>query len=393
VNADRPPAAAVTIIGRGVAGLACAIAMVDTGRVSPAEVVTVDPVDGWLSQWDERLERLGVTHLRSSTFQHPDTDARALERYLTTHPSPDVESDGFLRHPSPAVFSGFCRHLIDTKLAGAVRHRGRVAAIRQEGNGLVVVTGDGTAWWSKHVVLATNPRARQVPMWAMKALAHAAHTVVHTDDLRPREHLHDDRPIVVVGGGNTAAGLAVDAATHAARVVLVARRPLRGQRFDVTPGWMSATVYGAFDRVQDPLTRLRLADAAASGGTVPPPLLRRLRHLQAAGGIDVRDGVRITAGQIRHGRLSLDLSDGTRIGSATVWLATGSIPTLAGAPRLMLSRPITFLRRFPLLDGHLRVPGTNLFIVGGLARIVVGPTAGNLHGHRHAARRVAAAIG
>jgi len=383
----------VTIVGRGFAGLACAIALTDTGLVSPNDIATVDPLDGWLGAVTNRLEQLGVTHLRSSTFQHPDSDTRALERYIAACASRDFEFDGFLRYPSTALFREFCDHLILTKVADVVRHRSVVTAIREGANGFAVSTSNGSEWRSKHVVLATNSRVPRVPVWALGPRSAAPDTLVHTDELRLNEHIGGTGGVaVVVGGGNTAAGLAVAAASLGTKTALLARRPLSGQRFDVSPGWMSATVYGAFNRVRDPATRLQMADAAVPGATIPPRLLERLRDLSATGLVEIREGVRVNACRPARGRLRLSLSDGSRLVATKIWLATGSVPTLARGPEIALGRPMAFLGRFPVLDEHLRVPGTELFVIGALARVTMGPTAGNLHGHRHAAMRIADAV-
>lgn len=382
----------VTIVGRGLAGLACAVSLADTHQVPARNIVTVDPLDGWGGALTDRLDRLGVTHLRSSTFQHPDSDVRALERYLATQASQDFESDGFLRYPSTSLFRGFCSHLVRSKVGGVIAHRGVVTAIRQGVEGLAVTTNDGTTWWSKHVVLASNSRVPRMPTWALGRSSPVDGNLAHTDELRLEERLDDDGCVAVVGGGNTAADLAIRAASSGARTVLLARRPFLAQRFDVSPGWMSATVYGAFHQVRDPVTRLRIADAALPGGTIPPRLRERLHTLVAAGRIELREGVRVKACRPVRGQMRLGLSDGSQLDATRVWLATGSVPTLARGPEITLDRPVAFLGRFPILDDHLRIPGTELFLIGALARATIGPTAGNLHGHRRAASRIAAGI-
>jgi hypothetical protein len=46
----------------------------------------------------------------------------------------------------------------------------------------------------------------------------------------------------------------------------------------------------------------------------------------------------------------------------------------------------------PTLENHLRWPGSQVFIMGGLAAMRVGPTARNLSGARMASQRIVPAL-
>lgn len=54
--------------------------------------------------------------------------------------------------------------------------------------------------------------------------------------------------------------------------------------------------------------------------------------------------------------------------------------------------PIKIVKGLPVLDTCLRWPGCELFIMGGLAAMLVGPTAGNLSGARMACEKIVPTI-
>ncbi|MDB9402558.1 hypothetical protein PN459_21645 [Microcystis aeruginosa CS-567/02-A1] len=54
--------------------------------------------------------------------------------------------------------------------------------------------------------------------------------------------------------------------------------------------------------------------------------------------------------------------------------------------------PISIVNGLPVLDDYLRWSGCELFIMGGLAALQVGPTARNLSGARMASEKIFQAI-
>jgi hypothetical protein len=58
----------------------------------------------------------------------------------------------------------------------------------------------------------------------------------------------------------------------------------------------------------------------------------------------------------------------------------------------ILASPRPLVNGFPILDEHLRWHGCELFIMGGLAALRVGPTARNISGARMASDRIVPAL-
>lgn len=54
--------------------------------------------------------------------------------------------------------------------------------------------------------------------------------------------------------------------------------------------------------------------------------------------------------------------------------------------------PTEIVNGLPILDEHLRLPKSNLFIMGGLAALRIGPVARNIGGGKMACQRIVPAI-
>ena len=78
-----------------------------------------------------------------------------------------------------------------------------------------------------------------------------------------------------------------------------------------------------------------------------------------------------------------------------IWLATGTKLDIAAEPmfkEMLETHPLEIVNGLPVLDKHLRWPGCELFLTGGLAALQVGPVARNLSGARMACDRFVSAI-
>jgi hypothetical protein len=78
-----------------------------------------------------------------------------------------------------------------------------------------------------------------------------------------------------------------------------------------------------------------------------------------------------------------------------IWVATGSQLDAQNHPLLqdvLNVYPIDCVNGLPVIDEHLRWHGCELFIMGGLAALRVGPAARNLSGARAASDRIVPAL-
>lgn len=386
--------ARVAVVGAGPQGLAAALHLVDRDPGLRRDLVVVDPQGGWLRAWDDRFARLDIGHLRSPGVHHPGCDPYQLGEWCRrrglTSPLPSA-----YELPSTAAFRGFCRHLVARARLGEHVVPARVHRIEPGRHATRLALADGTTLVAAHVVLATDPARRCVPAWVADVPPVPVEALAHAGDVDLRGLDLSGQHVAVVGGGLTAGHLAAGAVDRGARVTLVCRRPVQRRMFDTDPGWLGPKHLRGFDRLADPVERLRVALAARDGGSMPPWMSRRLGGLCDAGGLRVLAPMRVCAAERCGDRLRLVLGDESRLAVDRLWLATGTRPDVAAdrlTAALQARHPTRIIDGWPVLDEHLRWPGTSVHVLGRLAMLALGPAAGNLWGARVGAARVADAI-
>lgn len=380
------PSAEVVVIGAGPHGLAVALHLLRADPALRDRLVVADPSGSWMAGWRSAFARLDIGTLRSPGVHHPAPDPSAFETFTQEHRLPRAGLPYGI--PVAATFDAFCRHLVASAgLDGAVR-RARVARVEPAGRRVLVRFADGGCVHARRVVVAADPHRRALPDWLPRVLPLPPDRLAHSADVDLRDRSFAGETVVVVGGGLTAAHLAVGAAARGARVELLARSPLRERSFDVDPGWLGPKELDAFHREPDPARRLALARHARSGGSIPGWMLERLDPLVRAGTLTVRPAEVTDAEPAPSGPV-LQLSDGSNVAPDRIWLATGTAPSL-GATRML--EPL--LPDVPTVDDH-PVPGPDLrlgpwpvHVTGRLAMVALGPAAGNLWGARMAARAI-----
>lgn len=379
----------VLLVGAGPAGLAVATALRCHGLGDEVEVV--DPTGGWMVRWHERFAAQDIPHLRSPAVHHPHPDPFAL---LAGCAPQELVRAGGTSLPTTAAFHRFCRGLVaEQRLDDAVAPLA-VTRLEPDVDGTVTVgLCDGSRRRPGRVVLATNRRVVRRPAAVPDAAARDPRVAVGDDadvaDTPAGGH------IVVVGGGLSAAHLAIGAAHRGATVTLLSRRRLQVRRFDTHPSWLGPKRRRPFESEPDPTVRRRQIDHARGGGTIPHGTRRRLDACVAGGQVTLRERVQLTDVDGRRSRLRVTCDDGSRLDADRLWLATGGVVDVAADPLLAgLSTTAgpTIAGGLPDLEPDLRWPGTTLHLVGAAASLVLGPTAGNLVGHRRGASRVSAAV-
>ncbi|WP_041237649.1 hypothetical protein [Gloeothece citriformis] len=103
--------------------------------------------------------------------------------------------------------------------------------------------------------------------------------------------------------------------------------------------------------------------------------------------------IRQATWQDNHWQVECD--DGQIYPFERIWLATGT-SNHAHQHRLLkdvlLEYPTTLIEGLPVFDSYLRLPGSELFIMGGLAALQIRPVARNLAGGRMASDRIVPAL-
>ena len=127
---------------------------------------------------------------------------------------------------------------------------------------------------------------------------------------------------------------------------------------------------------------------------MPPWARRALAHLEQGGAIEVLRNSPLVAFDADDSGVHVRLRAVERQADE-VWLATGFEQDARANPllaRLAARHPIPVHDGIPDLDDDLAWGGTPVHVLGAPAALVLGPTAGNLHGQRRGAHRVARVV-
>lgn len=384
-SADR---CRVAIVGAGPAGLACALALGCHGLGDDLRVL--DPSGRWLSAWRRRFSQQDIEALRSPAVHHPHPDPFAL---LAAGGHEGLVRSGGTHLPTRTRFEAFVTEtVVEAGLDDRVEPHAITSVTLLPTGAIAVTRGDGSLLVADHLVLATNRRVSSVP----GPVAHLLDDprVIGSEQADVRLTPAGGR-VAIVGGGLSAAHLALGAVARGAQVTLLARRRLTVRRFDVHPGWLGPRKLRGFTAEPDPKLRRRAIDHARGGGSIPHAIHARLEAAEAQGQLVLRERVRIRSASSRPSELHLELEDGEVVRADTLWLATGGQIDLTTDP---LCAPLvrhtgTFIAGgLPELAADLSLPGSRVHLTGFATALQLGPTAGNLIGHRRAAARICAAL-
>ena len=383
--AHRP----LVVVGAGPQALALLVALVDADPAWRDRTTVIDPAGRWLRTWDEQLARARIDALRSPGVHHPGIEPEALRVWSRER---NLERPSRYGQPATEAFATYCTHLIDHYGLESLVHTGRARLLADDGSGVHLLLDDRTVLTCDRAVLATNPGRRRIPAWVEDLLPVSVGRLQHAADVDLRTADVTGEAIVVVGGGLTAAQLALGALEQgAASVHLLIRRHLRASTFDTDPGWLGPKELRGFERLA-PADRAEAVQRARDGGSVPMGEANRLRREAAEGNLALREGTRVVAGR-RHGdRLTLVLGDEEHVHADRIWLATGTEACVEATPLLddlRRSHPTEIHAGLPWLDADLAWPGSHVHLMGRLTSLNLGPAAGNLWGARRAADRIA----
>ena len=422
----------VCIVGGGPAGLAALSAIhepytldsmtstqvnnanVTMGRrngVGPSNhsVIVVDPSERWMDKWAENFQTLEIDYLRSPALAHPDHfDVNSLLAYAVSHGRENelIESGcgkikalhglgqtqvGLWKLPSSSLFLDFC-----VDLAKRLKHdyvQGFAENLRQEdssGGKYTLTLSDGTEIEASSIILALGQTGTpQLPRGLMGVSSERMfHWKSMWSKLTP-----DHESVLVVGGGLTAVQVAQSALRMGKRVVLASRRPLVERHFDIDINWFDRRnsnfqVSGFYHLKEE--ERLRALKEVRGGGSVPPIYMDDLRKWVARGKLTLVTADPEYIGE-SGGRLVVALGGGPEREFDCIVLATGIKPDCSANPfvkNIMNNFSVPTVGGFPDVSVDLEWRG-NLFCVGALASLNVGPDGANLMGARRAASIVA----
>lgn len=418
----------VCIIGAGPAGLAALSALrepfsLDTLNDSQLErahrnsiykkldICVVDPHKDWMAQWNEQFDTLQIDFLRSPSMVHPDSfDQNSLVAFAMQHNREDelLESGlgdirsliplgqsqvGLWKLPSTKLFHDFCNDLKDRLPHDYIK--ASVEAIQETPincNEFVVQLDNGTLLHAKAVILALGMIGHPIIPKSLRQVP--SERIMPWTELRNSSIKSNER-ILVVGGGLTA----IQAAEYLlsdnnSNVILCSRRPLQERHFDLQLEWFDRrTATKCMADFYEGLTeeaRLKLIREARGGGSIPSIYMECLSKANLK--CLVGNPKLISDTDEPNAMLQVEIANQVYEFDKII-LACGKEPDCKANPLMKsILETIPGLKvagGFPRLNQELQWHHPNLFVVGGMASLIVGPDGGNLTGMKRAARVLA----
>lgn len=382
------------IVGGGIHGVHIAARLLGDGEVPLERARIVDPAPRLLDRWRTCAATTGMTHLRSPVVHHVGLRPFALRRFAagpTTH-DPEPFAPPYDR-PSLRLFNAHCDQVVRVFELDTIHLRAWASSIAVDCDGVAVQTSDGDALEARNVILALG--AGEQPLWP---------------DWAPRDHdrvhhvfqrgfhgwpdYHGGETVAVIGGGISAAQVAIRLAKEGHAVHLVSRHALREHQFDSDPGWLGPRCMTAYLMEENLERRRARINEARHRGSVPPDVVRALKQATEAGTI-VRHEASVDELVAGSGGLRLVLSSGQEMDVERVLLATGFSPQRPGGKmidELVASASLPCARcGYPVVDPALRWH-PRVHVTGPLAELELGPASRNIAGARRAGERLVSSL-
>lgn len=378
------------IVGGGIHGVHIAARLLSEGGVEAQQLRIVDPAAQLLARWRACTATTGMTHLRSPSVHHLDTDAWSLQRFAGP---PHERQHGLFAppydRPSLELFNAHCDEVIETFGLTDLHVQGRVEACEVHCDEVSVRLADGQTLTAQQVVLAIGAGEQpQWPDWALPHRSHIHHVFAHDFDGWPSEG--EREAVAVVGGGISACQIALRLSQEGHQVSLIARHALRRHQFDSAPGWLGPKFMAGFGRERDLQRRRAMITEARYRGSVPPDVHDALLRATAQGHLVWHEAQIEDATSAPQG-VRLRLSTDQHLLVQRVLLATGfeaqrpggaMLDTLIAAASLPCAEC-----GYPVVDHALRWH-PRVYVSGPLAELELGPVSRNIAGARRASDRL-----
>jgi len=387
----------IAILGAGPQGLTLVTHLLQKKPKWRHRFVIIDSSGDWLTAWRQQFKALEIPHLRSPAVHQPDPNPHAL-RTFAEHRTSELFPPYDL--PGTQLFDDFCQEVIKRWQLSNCIYRGKVLKIipitTSNHQLFRLVLNDGYLLMARRVVLATNYGHVQLPDW-----------VNQIPDVYPEERLchshHIDLPnlslagekILIIGGGLTSGHLTIGASKRNAKVILMARRNFQTKLFDADPGWLGPKYLKGFTSETDWHRRWQMIQEARNGGSLTPNMMLQLNRLAREGKVELVENCAVTSAKWHNNRWLLTCTNGKQQECDRIWLATGTRFEITQYPLLtdvLAAYPCAIVNGLPILDEYLRLGKSELFIMGGLAALQIGPVARNLAGGRKASDLIVAGL-
>ncbi|MGQ9872959.1 SidA/IucD/PvdA family monooxygenase [Leptodesmis sp.] len=398
-----PDSIDLAIVGAGPHALTLVTHLLRKKKSMRGRFIVFDPSGTWMSQWNHQFAAFEIPHLRSPAVHQPDPDPHALRTFAEARPDELFPPYDL---PGTRLFQDFCQDIIRRWQLQTCVYPAQVTRVipfsHHRRSRFLLELSNGQTQIARRVVMANGGGIPQVPEWVEQiATPYPNDRLLHSGrvDLRGLQ-LQGER-VLIIGGGLTSGHLAIGAIARGARVFLMSRRRVYEKLFDADPGWLGPKYLKDFWSEPDWSTRWQMIQQARNGGSMTPAILTQLCRLQRDGKIVFYEQCEVRSARWNgeHWQVCCNSSAAHQYlqdqNIDRIWLATGSQLNATKHPLLkdvLETYPIEVVKGLPVVDEHLRWQRCELFIMGGLAALQVGPTARNLSGARAVSDRIVPAL-
>jgi cation diffusion facilitator CzcD-associated flavoprotein CzcO len=388
----------LAIIGAGPHALTLVTHLLQKRKTMRGRLLVFDPSGSWMSRWHHQFTALEIPHLRSPAVHHPDPNPYALRRFAQSRPQELFPPYDL---PGTQLFQDFCQEVIGRwQLQNCVYPAQvvRVEPLQPSKRGrFCLELSDRKVIVAKRVVIASGGGVPHFPDWVEQIATHyPPDRLLHSTQVDLRKLALQGERILIIGGGLTSGHLAVGAIQRGAQVLLMARRNVYEKLFDADPGWLGPKYLKDFWAEPNWQTRAVMIQQARNGGSMTPAMLTQLRRLEREGRIVFYENCQVTKAdwqegwqvECNHPQIH-ECIHSQKIDR--IWLATGTRLDAATHPLLkdvLQTMPVEVVNGMPVVDPSVCWQGCELFVMGGLAALQVGPTARNLSGARMVSERI-----
>lgn len=388
------------IVGGGIQGCTVANYLIKAGKTTVDKLAIIDPYDKPLSNWKRCTDIIGMKYLRSPSVHHIDTNSFSLQTHAKKNLSKqEYEKSflGFYRRPSLPLFNEHCDKVVSEVNLHLSWYKGRVNKVKKDNDKWIIHTEEDQEFRSKNMVLAMGISEQyNYPDWAVDLKKDASTNINHIFEKKLSTLEEVKPPIVIIGGGITAAHLAIKASTiFPGNVTLLKRHPFRIHDYDSEPGWLGPKYLDDFQKIVDLTKRRDLITKARYKGSLTKELNQTLTRLHKNNQLEILDDEVLAGSITKSKKINLYLSINGTLKTQTVLFATGFEQVRPGnewLTPLIQNLDLKCARcGYPVVSTSLEwCP--HLYVAGALAELEIGPVARNIAGARKAAERIVSSI-
>ena len=380
------------IVGGGIHGIHFASHLITRGIAKAEDIRIFDPAPQLLAQWRKRTAATGMQFLRSASVHHVDVDPWSLDKFAGGRKGKRTAKNGLFAPPysRPALelFNAHCDHVIETYGLKPLHISERVTSCEASDDSVALTTELGHSIVAANMVLAIGGSEEPArPAWAQIDDSR----ITHVFETSPNASLAtSSESVAVIGGGITAAQVALRLASEGGNPDLISRHPLRQHQFDSDPGWLGPKNMKYFSREKNPNKRRMIITKARHRGSVPPDVKRALHRSCQQGDVQWHEN-EVESLRATSTALELRLKNGSQLNVRRVILATGFQSKRPGGSMIdklveKASLPCAECG-FPIVDRALRWH-PRIYVTGPLAELEIGPVARNIVGAQRACDRI-----